>query len=114
MPLLDHFHPPLSVDRPWEGIHSAWATTIATQLNQDHLPPDYFAIQKLNPAKGRLFSPQEYEQGTPVVVIGPVEDLLDAQRRQAVRIADRAVPACARPRPRGTPLRLTRCSPRRA
>src|SRR5437762_10470895 len=31
--------------------------------------PDYFAIQKLNPAKGRLFSPQEYEQGTPVVVI---------------------------------------------
>ena len=35
MPLLDHFHPPLSVERPWEGMHSTWASTIATQLNQD-------------------------------------------------------------------------------
>jgi len=31
MPLLDHFHPPLSIERPWEGIHSTWATTIAAQ-----------------------------------------------------------------------------------
>src|ERR1700722_689363 len=44
MPLLDHFHPPLSVERPWEGIHSAWASTIAAQLNDDQLPPDYFAM----------------------------------------------------------------------
>jgi hypothetical protein len=44
MPLLDHFHPPLSVERPWEGIHSTWASTIATQLNQDQLPEDYVAL----------------------------------------------------------------------
>ena len=44
MPLLDHFHPPLSVERPWEGIHSTWASTIATQLNQDQLPAEYFAM----------------------------------------------------------------------
>ena len=44
MPLLDHFHPPLSIERPWEGIHSTWATTIATQLNQDQLPAEYFAM----------------------------------------------------------------------
>ena len=44
MPLLDHFHPPLSVERPWEGIHSTWAATIATQLNQDQLPEEYFAM----------------------------------------------------------------------
>jgi hypothetical protein len=44
MPLLDHFHPPLSLQRLWEGIHSTWASTIATQLNQDQLPPDYFAM----------------------------------------------------------------------
>ena len=37
MPLLDHFHPPLSVERPWEGIYRTWAVTIATQLNQDQL-----------------------------------------------------------------------------
>ena len=44
MPLLDHFHLPLSVERPWEGIHGTWASTIATQLNQDQLPEDYFAM----------------------------------------------------------------------
>jgi hypothetical protein len=44
MPLLDHFHPPLSTQRPWEGIHSAWAATIARQLNDALLPPDYFAM----------------------------------------------------------------------
>jgi hypothetical protein len=44
MPLLDHFHAPLSVERPWEGIHSTWASTIATQLNQDQLPEDYVAM----------------------------------------------------------------------
>ena len=44
MPLLDHFHPPLSVERPWEGMHSTWASTIATQLNQDQLPEEYFAM----------------------------------------------------------------------
>jgi len=44
MPLLDHFHPPLSMERPWEGIHSTWAATMAMQLNQDQLPDDYFAM----------------------------------------------------------------------
>jgi hypothetical protein len=44
MPLLDHFHPPLSMERPWEGIYSTWASTIATQLNQDQLPAEYFAM----------------------------------------------------------------------
>ena len=44
MPLLDHFHSPLSIERPWEGIHSTWASMIATQLNQDQLPAEYFAM----------------------------------------------------------------------
>jgi hypothetical protein len=44
MPLLDHFHPPLILERPWEGIHSTWASTIAMQLNQDQLPTEYFAM----------------------------------------------------------------------
>jgi hypothetical protein len=43
MPLLDHFHPPLHGPRRWEGFHLAWATSIAHQLNQDVLPPDYYA-----------------------------------------------------------------------
>src|SRR5579872_3311596 len=43
MPLLDHFHPPLSERRGWQGFHSMWTTEIAATLNQGVLPPDYFA-----------------------------------------------------------------------
>src|SRR4051812_49259799 len=44
MPLRDHFHPPWSVQRPWEGFHGAWATAIAFHLNNGVLPGDYFAM----------------------------------------------------------------------
>src|SRR5262245_51372368 len=43
MPLLDHFHPPLHGPRRWEGFHHGWATFIAQQLNQEGLPPGYYA-----------------------------------------------------------------------
>jgi hypothetical protein len=43
MPLLDHFHPPLLGHRHWEGFHGWWAAEIAGSLNEDLLPPDYFA-----------------------------------------------------------------------
>lgn len=42
MVLLDHFHPPLSVRRHWHAFHNAWATYIASALNQQ-LPQGYFA-----------------------------------------------------------------------
>jgi hypothetical protein len=43
MSLFDHFHPPLSEYRNWEGLHSAWANSIVTRLNEDLLPERYFA-----------------------------------------------------------------------
>ena len=43
MPLMDHFHPPLSVARHWESFHSAWAVSIASWLNNKLLPRDYYA-----------------------------------------------------------------------
>lgn len=43
MPLLYHFHPPLSERRRWESFHTAWAEAIAQQLNAGLLPPRYFA-----------------------------------------------------------------------
>lgn len=43
MPLLDHFHPPLSEIRHWESILAAWASEITAALNQGGLPPGYFA-----------------------------------------------------------------------
>lgn len=42
MPLLDHFHSPLSGRRHWEGFHGGWASAISDFLNEV-LPPDYFA-----------------------------------------------------------------------
>jgi hypothetical protein len=46
VPLLDHFHPPLSVSHPWKGFHSAWANTITNQLNEV-LPEGYYAIPEV-------------------------------------------------------------------
>ncbi len=43
MPLLDHFHPPLSSERRWESFHSSWATRLADALTERWLPPDYIA-----------------------------------------------------------------------
>lgn len=42
MPLQDHFQPPLSLRRHWHAFHNAWATYIASHLNE-HLPEGYFA-----------------------------------------------------------------------
>jgi hypothetical protein len=42
MPLLDHFHPPLSTRRHWHSFHNAWSTYLADDLNQ-FLPDGYFA-----------------------------------------------------------------------
>jgi hypothetical protein len=48
LPLLDHFNPPLHGPRRWEGFHHSWATFIAQQLNQETLPPDYFAESEIS------------------------------------------------------------------
>ncbi len=41
MPLLDHFHPPLSVRRHWESLHTTWAVCLADALTAQ-LPEGYF------------------------------------------------------------------------
>jgi hypothetical protein len=43
MPLHDHFRPPLSNRRHWQGFHSAWSNEIARELNQSLLPSRFFA-----------------------------------------------------------------------
>ncbi len=42
MPLLDHFHPPLSERRHWHAFPNSWATYLSSQLNA-LLPEGYFA-----------------------------------------------------------------------
>jgi hypothetical protein len=48
MPLLDHFHPPLSTERRWESFHSSWATKIADSLTEHWLPPNYIAEEHVH------------------------------------------------------------------
>jgi hypothetical protein len=48
MPLLDHFHPPLSDRRPWESFHTTWASAIADQLNAGMLPEGYIALEHVH------------------------------------------------------------------
>src|SRR5687768_15311927 len=43
MPLLDHFHPPLSRTHPWPSFHGSWAAAMARLLNAGILPPGYYA-----------------------------------------------------------------------
>ncbi|MHB1425479.1 MAG: DUF4058 family protein [Gemmataceae bacterium] len=48
MPLLDHFHPPLSQRRSWEGFHGLWAAALVEKLNQDILAEEYFADMQVH------------------------------------------------------------------
>src|SRR5437870_3276102 len=43
MPLLDHFHPPLSKQRHWDSFHGAWAEAIARHLNEALLLAHFYA-----------------------------------------------------------------------
>jgi hypothetical protein len=43
MPLLDHFHPPLSEEFAWTTIHAGWAGHITEDLNNRWLTADYVA-----------------------------------------------------------------------
>ncbi len=63
MPLLDHFHPPLSSQRHWESFHTTWATAIADSLNQEWLPEGYFAEEQLHPAARIEIDVATFEEG---------------------------------------------------
>src|SRR5688572_8202115 len=48
MPLLDHFHPPVSERRTWEGFHGLWAAALVEMLNRDVLGEEYFADMQVH------------------------------------------------------------------
>jgi Protein of unknown function (DUF4058) len=48
MPLLDHFHPPVSERRTWEGFHALWAAALVEKLNRDVLAAEYFADMQVH------------------------------------------------------------------
>lgn len=48
MALLDHFHPPVSERRSWEGFHGLWAAALVEKLNRDVLGEEYFADMQVH------------------------------------------------------------------
>lgn len=48
MPLLDHFHPPISERRSWEGFHGLWAACIVEKLNRDVLAAEFYADMQVH------------------------------------------------------------------
>lgn len=54
MPLVDHFHPPMSVERHWESFHARWIAALADSLNLGGLPQGYFAEMQVTLAGGRI------------------------------------------------------------
>src|SRR5262245_16323494 len=54
MPLLDLFHPPLSLRRNWSSVHGYWASFLGGSLNSGLWPPGYFAEMHVSLAGGRV------------------------------------------------------------
>lgn len=46
--LLDHFHPPISQRRSWEGFLALWAAALVETLNRDILGDEYFADMQVH------------------------------------------------------------------
>lgn len=46
--LLDHFHPPISQRRSWEGFHGLWAAALVEKLNRDVLDDEFFADMQVH------------------------------------------------------------------
>ena len=76
MPLLDHFHPPLSRTHPWRGFHGAWAAAMARLLNAGVLPPGYYAIPFLDrdgPVEIDVAALREFDSTGSAGVVGSVQ-----------------------------------------
>src|SRR5688572_17904484 len=69
MPLLDHFHPPLSRERHWESFHSAWIGSLADDLNR-RLPEGYFAEEQVHAGPGVEIDVASFEGNGPAAGTG--------------------------------------------
>lgn len=74
MPLLDHFHAPLNLRRPWHAFHNSWATYLSADLNRQ-LPAGYFAAANVQFAieiDVAVVEEEDHDAGTSWTPPGPV------------------------------------------
>jgi hypothetical protein len=67
MPLRDHFHPPLSKKKSWEGFHGAWPTVIVMALGRK-LPQGYDAEPRAHLGAYYKIDVASYEADAPAGV----------------------------------------------
>ncbi len=70
MPLRDHFHKPLTVDRDWEDFHAGWAVGIRNDLNR-RLPEEFFALAHTHAASNMEIDVATFEETRTASVNGP-------------------------------------------
>jgi hypothetical protein len=70
MPLLDHFHPPLSERRHWEAFHARWASAIADGINEQGLPEHLFAEPTLHVGGQVQVDVATFDEGSPLSTNG--------------------------------------------
>lgn len=68
MPLLDHFHPPLSSERNWSSMLAVWATGIMAPLNEMLLPALYYAEAQVH-IGSRVLEAEVWAPPEPALVI---------------------------------------------
>jgi hypothetical protein len=61
MPLLDHFHPPLSDRRPWESLHATWAVCLGDAITAQ-LPERYFVDVQTHEGAGAEIDVATYDE----------------------------------------------------
>jgi hypothetical protein len=66
MPLLDHFHPPLTPPRRWESLHAMWSGCLAAALNRRWLPKGYFADLQTHASARVEVDVATYKNGPPI------------------------------------------------
>src|SRR3954447_23673816 len=64
MPLRDHFRPPLSDRRSWEGFHAQWPAMIVMGLNRE-LPERYVAEPQVHLGSSVEIDVATYEEDGP-------------------------------------------------
>ncbi len=64
MPLLDHFHPPVSDRRSWEGFHGMWAAALVEKLNRDVLGDEFYADMQVHIGSQVEVDVATFEQGS--------------------------------------------------
>jgi hypothetical protein len=85
MPLVDHFHPPVSRTHHWESFHSRWAGTLADALNEQ-LPDPHYLVEVQVTVGSRIEAD---------VLEWKLEDA-DARGNGAVAVATYTAPAAVR------------------